>query len=314
MHLMISHANALEPYFEAALRELELPALSRLLGLLTPQSPDIGGHDGDADDHAPLPPHELFLARQRGLQDDLPPTAAWAVRAAGHDPGASAWALLTPVHFAISAEGVTAVGPQSLALDEAESRAFLDALSPLFPADEGWRAVWLGIDAWAIAHDDLDGLEAPSADRILNRPVETWMPQARRLRLLLNEMQMLLHDHPLNLAREERRERPLNAVWISGCGRDRGAPLPQGLTIDTRLRAPMVAGDLYHWSEAWKALDQGPVAELLRRAQAGEPVALTLSGERLARTWTRRPAGGWQRLKERFAPSHVAVADAVGAL
>ncbi|WP_141100864.1 hypothetical protein [Roseateles aquatilis] len=312
---MIPHAGSQDPHFEAALRELELPALSRLLGLLAPLPDDVGGHAGDGDDQAPLTPHELYLARRRGIADDRPPIAAWQVRDAGQAPGDAAWALLTPVHFAVGTDGVTAMDPSTLDLTESESRAFFDALTAsLFPAGEGWRGAWLSTAAWAVAHESLDGLEAASIDRVLNRGVETWMPQARRLRTLLNEMQMLLHDHPLNQARESRGLRPLNAVWISGCGRDRGTALPADLNVDERLRAPMLAGDLYAWSEAWKALDHGPVAQALRLAQDGAPLALTLSGERLARTWERRAPGGWQRLKERFAPTHVAVATALEAL
>ena len=127
----------------------------------------------------------------------------------------------------------------------------------------------------------------------------------------LNEVQMLLHDHPLNQTREARRQRPLNAVWISGCGRDRGSALPSDLIVDDRLRGPMTSGDLYTWSEAWKALDAGPLAQALAAVQAGSPVSLTLAGERQARTWTRRDASGWQRLKERFAPTRVSVATAL---
>ncbi|MDH0865290.1 hypothetical protein [Mitsuaria sp. GD03876] len=310
MHLMIPFASSLDPHFEGALRELELPGLSRLLGLLTP-----AGEVGDADETTPIPPHERFLARARGVTDGSPPTAAWRLRAAGQDPGQAAWALLTPAHFAVGTEGVTAMGPATLDLTDDESRAFLDALAAaLFPAAEGWRTAWLSSGEWAVAHDELDGLEAASVDRVLNRGVETWYPRARRLRTLLNEVQMLLHEHPLNQAREERRLRPLNAVWISGCGRDRGDAPPTGLVVDDRLRAPMLTGDLYAWSEAWKALDAGPIAQAANAARGGTPVSLTLSGERQARTWTRRPAGAWQRLKERFAPVGASVATALEAL
>ncbi|WP_067069031.1 hypothetical protein [Roseateles chitosanitabidus] len=315
MHLMIPHAGSLDPHFEAALRELELPALGRLLGLLTPTGADVGGHAGDGDEHAPCPPHELFLARLRGVSDDHPPLAAWRLRAAGQPPGDAAWALLTPVHFAIGTEGVTAMDPSTLDLEDAESRAFLDMLAQtVFPGAEGWRTAWLSTNEWAIAHDDLDGLKAASPDRILHRGIETWMPRARRLRTLLHEMQMVLHEHPLNQAREARRLRPLNAAWISGCGRDRGGDLPADLIVDDRLRDAQMTGDLYRWSEAWKALDQGPVALALRAVQEGRPVTLTLSGERLARSWARRPAGAWQRLKERVSPPTASVPAALEVL
>ena len=307
MHLMIPFASALDPHFEGALRELELPNLSRLLGLLAP-----AGEVGDADETTPIPPHERFLAQARGITDDHPPLAAWRLRAAGHEPGNAAWALLTPAHFAVGTEGVTALGPATLDLSEDESRAFLEALATaLFPADQGWRSAWLSPGEWAVAHDELDGLEAASVDRVLNRGVETWYPRARRLRTLLNEVQMLLHEHPLNQAREERRQRPLNAVWISGCGRDRGTAPPADLVVDDRLRGPMTSGDLYAWSEAWKALDAGPIAQALAAVREGRRVSLTLGGERLARTWTRKDAGSWQRLKERFAPPRLSVATAL---
>ncbi len=73
----------------------------------------------------------------------------------------------------------------------------------------------------------------------------------------------------------------------------------------------MLTGDLYAWSEGWKALDQGPIEQALNAARTAEPVSLTLSGERLARTWRRQPASGWQRRKERFAAPSAAVATAL---
>ena len=77
------------------------------------------------------------------------------------------------------------------------------------------------------------------------------------------------------------------------------------------MRGPMLTGDLYAWSEGWKALDQGPIGQLLNAARANQPVSLTLSGERLARTWRRQTASGWQRLKERFAAPSASVAAAL---
>lgn len=305
MHLMIPHASALDPHVEAALRELELPSLSRLLGLLTHEG-EVGGDEQD-----PLAPQERALARLRGVEDDLPPIAAWAVRDAGHVPGDAAWALLTPVHLSVGTDSVTALEPASLGFDDATSQAFFEALAPLFPAAEGWRMQWLSVDAWAVAHPSLDGLAAASVSRVLNRGVETWMPRARALRTLMNEIQLLLHLHPLNQARESRGERVLNSVWISGCGRDRGHAPPVDLLVEDRLAAPLRVGDLAAWSEAWKAIDQGPVARVLRAIQQGESCQLTLCGDRVARHWVRHPASAWQKLRERLSPPHARVAQAL---
>lgn len=52
---------------------------------------------------------------------------------------------------------------------------------------------------------------------------------AGELRRLMTELQMLLHQHPINSARERRGELPLNAVWFWGAGE---SPLPS--KIDAR--------------------------------------------------------------------------------
>ena len=45
------------------------------------------------------------------------------------------------------------------------------------------------------------------------------------------------------------------------------------------------------WSAAWQALDQTEIAALLAACEQGEPVRLTLCGERSATSWTNDGAG-----------------------
>jgi hypothetical protein len=47
---------------------------------------------------------------------------------------------------------------------------------------------------------------------------------ARRLRSVLNELQMLLFEHPVNQAREARGELPVNSLWLWGGGSLPGVP------------------------------------------------------------------------------------------
>ena len=61
-------------------------------------------------------------------------------------------------------------------------------------------------------------------------------------------------------------------------------------------RGPVLGEDWFGWSQAWHALDAGPLADLLARAKRGEPVTLTLCGERAAAEWRLRPRGLVQRL------------------
>jgi hypothetical protein len=167
---------------------------------------------------------------------------------------------------------------------------------------------------WLIAHPSLAGLASASKDRVVLRSVDTWMHEARRLRTLQNEFQMLLHRNPLNEAREARGALMLNSVWISGCGLASGGALPADLQIDESLREPLLAGDWAAWAEAWRALDAGPVKALLTRARASEPVLLTLSGERFAQTWALPPRGGLLRLWQGLVPPRADVAKLLEAL
>lgn len=303
MHLLIPYASAVGEAAEAALQTLAVPRLSHLLGLLQPAGAPLGGD-------------ELSLSTpfEQALQAAGRPIGAAAAAAAdGIEVGNDCWALLSPMHLSVGSDQVLALDPQALQLSEPDSRALLAGLgAELFPATEGWRHAWAAPHRWYIAHDDLQGLESASLERVINRPVDAWMPEARRLRTLQNECQMLLHRHPLNAAREARGELPVNSVWISGCGRAEPAREAPGLQIEDRLREPLLAGDWAAWCDAWRALDAGLIAELLIRAQRGESeLQLTLCGDREARSYRLQPRSGWQRLWQSVrAPK----ADAIQAL
>jgi hypothetical protein len=199
-------------------------------------------------------------------------------------------------------------------LGEAESREFFATLAELWPANEGWQAHWLAPTQWLIAHPKLAGLASASLDRVVQRSVDAWMPQARGLRTLQNEVQMLLHGQTLNEAREARGALPLNSVWISGCGAAEATALPADLQLDERLREPLLNGDWAAWAEAWRALDAGPVAQVLALATSGQPVQLTLCGERHAQTYTLAPRTPLRRLWQRLLPPQADTARLLGSL
>jgi hypothetical protein len=310
MHLMIPHASAVGEAANHTLGELTLPHLAQLLPLLAPSGPVLG-----SDEYSFNTPFELALAQLRGCQaaDGCLPTAAWPLQE--RLAASTAWALLTPIHLSVGSDQITALPPQALALTDAESRALFKSLSELWLDTEGWASQWLGPHQWLIAHPSLADLRSASLERVLHRNVDIWMPEARRLRTLQNEVQMLLHGHPLNEAREAAGALPVNSVWISGCGVNRGGPLPTDLKIEEALREPLLAGDWQAWSQAWVELDNGPVAALLAQAQRGDVgPRLTLCGERHARTWTLQPRPRLQRFWQSMSTPRADTAKTLGAL
>lgn len=293
MQLIVPFAAPWSDAGRRAMQALALPRLDALLPLLGRREIDAG------DEYSLSTPHERALARALGLAgaDGTLPWAARAATEAGIDPADLAWGLLTPVHLHLGTEQVTLLDPAALQLDDTTSRALYEAAEPLFTS-EGFAMSRLAADAWLIAHETLADLPVASLDRVIGRNVDRWLPaspQARLVRRLQNEVQMLFHTHPINAEREARGRLTVNSLWLSGCGRHQATPTAADVAIDERLRAAALAEDWAGWSAAWSTLDAGPIAELLEQARRGAPVTLTLCGERGAVTCAPSGRPLWRR-------------------
>ncbi len=255
------------------------------------------------------PPHEQALAAALGItgEDGALPWAARAALADGIDVGQHAWGLLTPAHWQVGRDSVTLLDPGSLLLDEVESRALFERIRTLFES-EGFRMAWGAPLRWYVAHDSLQGLPCASIDRVIGRHVDRWLqtdstrfPQARLIRRLQNEVQMLLYTDPLTDQREARGLLAVNSFWLSGCGRLQVSNvMASDLRVDERLREPLLGEDWEAWRNAWQALDAGPIADARASLARGQPVTLTLCGERLARSFGSSPRSWWQQIRSRW--------------
>jgi len=294
MHLLIPFASTLSAGCRQTLGDLQLPNLSRLLAWLS-----RGAREG-GDETTLTPPHERALASALGMHgaDGCLPWAARQALRDGVEVGDAAWGLLTPVHWHLAIDHLSLVDPAALELDEVDSRALLQTIRGLFES-EGWRIVWGAPLRWYAAHESLRELPCAAIDRVIGRNVDIWMPPEPRMALvrrLQSEVQMLLYHEPLNDEREVRGALAVNSFWLSGCGVLQAGTVASDLQQDETLRAPALAEDWAAWAEAWRALDAGPVAALLRRAERGGPAALTLCGERHAQRLEAAPQTPWARL------------------
>ncbi len=298
MHLVVSHAACSAG--RHALDALSLPHLERLLAQIAPAA------GVDTGDHALNLPHEHLLATSLGWRDDdgLLPFAAQLAREDGLDVGDESlgWGLVTPSHWQLGREDVSLLDPAALALEEDESRALCSAVGSLFDSD-GWALHWGAPQRWFACHPSLRSLPTASLDRVIGQAIDDWLPDRRaaaHLRRLQAEAQMLLYTHPINDARESRGALAVNSFWVSGTGPTAApAALPQGMVFDDRLRAPALAQDWAAWTQAWHALDAGPIAAL----QAG--ASLSLCGSARACRFDSAPRSAWQRLSQRWSRADV---------
>ena len=301
MHILIPYAGAGGPRCSQALKSLELPHLRALV-----QSWSAEAVSGLETSLTPL--HERLHAQAVGLPtgDGLIPWAALQAQdlqlPQAHGTG---WAWLTLCHWTINADHVEMFDPRALEVSTAESSALMEAMRSFFAEDD--IALYQGQGGqWLASGEVFRDLPTASLDRASGAPVDGWMPrqpQAKPLRRLQNEMQMLLYTHPINDARAQQRKPSINSFWVSATG-----SLPQQLPaqaanfqyIDT-LQQPLRQDDASAWLAAWKDIDARVLPPLMtQRASAGETSALTLCGTAQAVTYTRKPQNLWTRLTGRL--------------
>jgi hypothetical protein len=302
-HLLIPFASSRDEGCAAALTTLALPHLEKLLARLAPAGTDQG------DEASLSMPHERVLARACGLPsaDGQIPWAAWQVAQAGRDTGGDAWAHITPCHWQVGQDHVAMGHPHDLQLDARESQALLAAMQPYFEED-GIALEYDSPTLWLARGEVFRDLATASLGRVVGRAVDGWIsraPEAKTVRRLQQEMQMLLYTHDVNEERAQRGLAPVNSFWVSGTGAlpaSATGQAPPGLEVSHALRESALRGDWHGWSAAWQQLDATDCAALLQRQDAGQGVSLTLCGDHAAQTWASPPGRGWlRRLASLFA-------------
>lgn len=266
------------------------------------------------------PPHERVLARalglaagakgdakdgiegelEDGMEDGLLP---WAALEANAVPGRS-WAFITPCHWAMGREHATLTDPDALALSAADAHTLLAAMQPYFKT-EGITLHCAAPGRWLAEGEVFRCLPTASLDRVMGRNVDAWLPGSKALKLLQNEMQMLLYTHPLNDERSLQRLPTVNSFWLSGTGAlAQAVPVRPNITVNRSLAHATFANDAAAHAHAGAALDAGDIAVLLARQAGGETVRLSLCGETRALTFETSAPGPFTRVMNVFRSSH----------
>ncbi|HJX58141.1 MAG TPA: hypothetical protein VJ325_05425 [Thiobacillus sp.] len=278
---------------ETAAQDLHLPALQTLLARGTRQPCPAGGVEAALCE-------ALGLSRQQDW-----PLAPVTLAADGGVAGDAYWLRADPVHLRVMRDRIVLADSGAIEVSRQEADALAAAISQHFGAD--LSPMPLHPRRWYLRFPHAPHLVTTPLSIAAGRDIDPLLPQgddAMRFRAELNELQMLLHDHPVNQAREARGELPVNSLWLWGGGTQppthstampvfahnaeaqalgafcsaRVHALPARLDarlletdgiilLDTLTLAGQV-GDAYGWREALRELEQDwfvPLLEMLRR-------------------------------------------------
>lgn len=230
--------------------------------------------DADAE---PLAALETLFARgrrKRGTAVDLESwllaqwqadaAAAHSLAADGGAPGDAYWARADPCSLRVTRDAVVPLDAAMFEISRTEAEALAEHLNRHF-ADRGLAFQVLQPERWYVRIDAPWPHAAPSLAAARGKPVVVRPgadPDAARSAALANEIQMALHEHPVNAARERRGAPPVNAVWLWGGGRlaRPGArpfrrvrtrdPLAAGLALGSGAAVLPLAEDAERWLRA----------------------------------------------------------------
>jgi hypothetical protein len=158
-----------------------------------------------------------------GLGDDVSrrfPAGPSSVPADAVTHSRQTWARAEPVHLLTAIDHLQLAAPVPVLLEASESGPLLETLNAHL-AGTGFELRALDDGGWLCRCPE--GLECETVDPLdaFGRNLRELLPTGRdavRVRSLVNELQMLLHEHPVNERRAARGLPPVNSVWLWGVG------------------------------------------------------------------------------------------------
>jgi hypothetical protein len=172
---------------------------------------------------------EAWLQQGFGIEGEALAAGALTLAAAGGEPDTHCWGRADPVHLRLMRDRLILVPATAFALSREEAERLAEALNRHFAGRISLSA--LEPTRWCARLDQPFAFNAGSPLDVAGRDVDLALriggEAGKRWAKLLNEVQMLLHAHPVNVAREARGEPAVNSLWLWGVGAaPRVAPSP----------------------------------------------------------------------------------------
>ena len=191
------------------------------------------------------------VARQRDW-----PVAPYTLLADGGAPERDYWMRADPVHLQVGRNSLGLADSAAFEVSRAESDALVETLNRHF----GQTMLFYPMRParWYVRLEKAPDMQTTPAAAARGLAIDENLPSgpdAMRFHALMNEAQMLLHEHPVNVEREARGELALNSIWFWGGGAIDAAnarpfstvvgddPLARGLALAAGISTRALPGD-----------------------------------------------------------------------
>jgi hypothetical protein len=187
---------------------LPLPALNILLARGQQKSSANGGM-------------EEWLCRAFAVekQQDWPIAPITLLADAG-DPDQHYWLRADPVHLRVTRDHLILADSGTFAISQQEAEQLCNSLNLHFNND-GLVFYPQRPDRWYLRLATPPAMQTRPLGEVAGKHIDPFLPagsDGMRWHTLYNEIQMLLHGHPINEQREARGEMPINSIWLWGGG------------------------------------------------------------------------------------------------
>jgi len=213
---------------------------------------------------------EDWLCADFGIRDRA--IAPITLRADGAEPGAHFWMRADPVSLLLQRDQLILQSGLDIGRDEAGQlcaslNAHFDGSGMRFFAPHPQR--------WYLQLESAPDMHACALSGVIGRNVHQHLPEGKdalHWHGVLNEVQMLLYEHPVNQAREATAKSPVNSIWLWGGGRSAGQ-------VTGRYRRIIGDNDLTAaFAGVADIVFQSPDLFALQKIDAGEQVLITIEG------------------------------------
>jgi hypothetical protein len=223
-----------------------------------------------------------------------------------------------PVHLRADQSSLRLFDSHTFPISQEEADALATAISQFY-SHLGWQLQAVHPQRWYLSLPDAPAITTRPVMQVAGRDIDPCLPQghdAAGWHAIMNEVQMLLHNHPVNVTREQRGEPAINSLWFWGGGElptiastevmrmATDYPLAMGLAqqagiarmdvpadtaglfdyvasglsllVTDELERPALYGEVDRWQQRLLQLEQQWFAPLLESLRQGDLASLAL--------------------------------------